>query len=105
MKIPKITFENFNEYAKDLFKQVYVEGILYGNMTEKQAQSVVSKLLTTLGNKPYLKGKNLRPQAIMLSNKKGPLFQNYETKAQGNAAILAIENEEFSSKKRPLSKC
>lgn len=101
-KIKKVTFNSFNAYANELFNQVYVEGMLYGNMTEKQAHSIASKLFAALGNKPYSKGKSRRPQVILLSDKykKAPIYQVCQTKAQGNAAILAIENASFSFKEK-----
>lgn len=100
VKIKKITFENFNTYVSKLFDQTYVEAMIYGNMTETQAQSLIQKLKGALGKVPYTKGKRLRPQMILISNEKGPFYLEAETKAQGNAAILAIENGSFSYKEK-----
>lgn len=100
IRIKKITFDKFKSYVSKLYEKIYVEGMMYGNMTETQAQSLASKLVNALGNNPYPKGKTLRPQVILLSNEKGPFYLDAVTKAQGNAAILAIENESFSFKEK-----
>jgi insulysin len=99
-RIKKISYDKFKSYVAKLYDQIYVEGIMYGNMAEAQAETLANKLITTLGNTPYPKGKTLRPQIILLSNEKGPFYLDAETKAQGNAAILAIENGSFSFKEK-----
>lgn len=100
--INRITFEKFNEYKDRLFNQIYVEGMLYGNMSKKQAQDASTTLQESLQSLPYSQGKDKRPEVIMLPEATGPFYWEANTKAQGNAAILTIEFPYFDFKARAM---
>lgn len=98
--IRRITFEQWEKFLASLFTKTYIEGMLYGNMTEKQAKQWTSQLQDTLGSAPYLKKDHLVKEVINLPDNRGPYFLDGKTKSQGNGAILAIEMLPFSFKAR-----
>jgi len=98
--IRKITFEKFKAYLASVFKQVYVEGIMYGNMTQEQADQIVTKLVATLDATPSVEESKRKPEIIVLPEKDGPFYLDSKTKSEGNATLLVIENSDFSFKKR-----
>lgn len=98
--IRKVTYDKFTEYLSGLFNQVYVQGIFYGHMEEAEAKKQAEKLLEVLGGVPYPKAQQLKTEVIDLDQQKGPYLLDVNTKSQGNAAILAIENPDFSLKAR-----
>lgn len=100
--IKKITFEKFQEYIKHIIDQVYVEGILYGNQTKEQAESLKELMFDILQAAPYAKGKYKKPQVIILPKDENPHYWEVNTPAQGNASILAIEFPYFDFKMRAI---
>lgn len=98
--IKKITFEDFSKFCEKLFEKSYVQGILYGNLTEQEARQVSEKLIQTLGYKPYPKSEQEKTKVIVLPKNEGPFYIDAITKAKGNATVLAIEELPFSFKSR-----
>ncbi len=98
--IRKVNFEMYNQFATGIFNQTYVEGIVYGNITEDQAKAMTQQLLQVLGGKPYPKEDQPKKLVIELPANAGPFFIESTTKSKGNAVILAIEAEKFSLKER-----
>ncbi len=96
----KLTYAKFEEALENLFKQTFIEGLVYGNVTDTQAQEYADKLLNTLHSEPYPKEKQQKQEVIVLPNDKGPFFFETKIPAQGNAAMLAIQYPEFSFKNR-----
>lgn len=88
--IRKITFEQFQDFYQHLFKQTYIEGMMYGNMHTEQAQEVAAHLLATLNSQPYPKSEQPKEEVIVLPNDQGPFLIETKTKVQGNATVLAI---------------
>lgn len=98
--VGRTTYEKFKEYIARLYDQTYIEAMLYGNMTQKQAIAVAAKIAQGLQGTPYAKGKQRLPEVIMLPEQYGPFYWELNTKAQGNAIVLAIEYPTFDFKLR-----
>ena len=96
----KITFRKFEEFTKKIWNQTYLEGILFGNISDKQARSLTEKIHQTFNKGIYPEEDQLKNAVIILPNDEGPYYLESHTKAQGNAALLAIENPSFSFKER-----
>jgi insulysin len=98
--IRKVTFEKFNQFLAGVFNQTYIEGLVYGNMTEDQAKDLSKQLIGTLGGVPYPKNEQFKKYVIVLPNE-GPFYVEAKTKSKGNAGILAIEvSSGYSLKER-----
>jgi insulysin len=96
----KISYDKYNEFAEHLFEKNYVQGILFGNMTEKKAKQVAESISTLLGGEPYPYKDHLAIEAIVLPEGEGPFFIENKTSVQGSATLLAIESPSFSFQKR-----
>ncbi|MBS4167934.1 insulinase family protein [Parachlamydia sp. AcF125] len=94
--IQNVTYEQFNAYRKKLFEQVFIEGVLYGNMSLGEAEKCARTVSEQFSGETYLKNERPEVEVIALSNQEGPFYIDCETSSQGNAVILAIESEPFS---------
>jgi len=100
--IKKITFDQFQEFCADLLNKTYVEGLLYGNMNDEDAQSVSTHVISTLNSQPYPKKEQSQEEIIVLPQDQGPFLLESKSKVKGNAAILTIAMDPFSFKERAL---
>lgn len=96
----KITFDDFQDFCQILFEKTYVEGLMYGNIKEQQAQEITSSLIGILGSQPYPKNEQPKEEVIVLPKDQGPFFIETKSKVQGNATILTIALDPFSFKER-----
>lgn len=95
-ELEKITFEPFQRFAAKLFKQCYVQALLFGNMTREQALEVGHKVLELLQADPYPQGKDLHKKVILLPKDQGPFLLEKAIKVKGNALILSVEVPEIT---------
>ena len=96
----KISFKSYEDSIATLFDRTYIEAMLYGNMTEKNAKEILSNVSDTFNKGVYPKQDQLKDGVIVLPQDQGPFYLESNTKALGNAVLLAIENETFSFKDR-----
>lgn len=96
----KITFEQFQDFNQAIFEKTFVEGLIYGNIDQNQAQELTTHLITTLDSAPYPKNEQHNEEVIVLPKDQGPFFIETKSKVQGNAAVLAIAMDQFSFKDR-----
>lgn len=100
LAIRKITFDQFDQFSRSIFNSVYIEGMLYGNMTKPEAKELVQQIVSTLDSKPYLKNDQLKEAVIVLPEDTGPYYLESKTKTQGNAVILSIESLPYTFQSR-----
>lgn len=98
--IQKVSYEKFQDYLKQLFQKTYVQGMIYGNLSESDAQILTNKLISTLNSCPYPKDLQVKREVIQLPETSGPFFLEQRSDVLGNAVILGIENGPFSFKSR-----
>jgi insulysin len=98
--IKQISYEEFLTFAENLFATAYVEAMIYGNLTEVEADTMWNTLQTTLGSLAYPIEKQQRKQVLLLSEKYGPYMLIQNTDRQGNAVMLLIEEGDYSFEKR-----
>lgn len=100
--IPRIGYEEFLKYIRDLFSQNYVKGMLYGNITEEQAKQMAAIIRTGLGGAPYPLKEHKRKEIADLSTLTGPRYLVEKSKISGNSIILAIESAPYSAKSQAV---
>lgn len=98
--IRKLSFAKFQEDVQSLFRQSFVEGLIYGNVTENQAKEYADNLIKTLDSAPYPKQMHKHAEIIDLSSAEGPFLLEMKIPVQGSATLLAIENSSFTLKER-----
>lgn len=94
--IRKINSEMYKEFLKTIFSENYLQGMLYGNMTEEDAKKIALKLYDRLPKQVYAKEERYRKEVIDLPEDKGPFIIEERIRALGNLAMLTIEYLPFS---------
>lgn len=98
--IRRVSSVTFNNYVSKLFDRVYVEGVLYGNMTAETADEVSRMVLSSFQDSlPYSKEEQSRPEVLILPKNEGPFYLEKKIEAQGNAVVLVVEHNTFDFKK------
>ena len=89
--LKNISHEEYLRFAEKLFDEAFVEAMLAGNLTEKDAQNIWQTMQNTLSYTPYPKKSHNKKQMLTLSAFQGPFKITAETKSLGNAAILVVQ--------------
>lgn len=97
--LKKLSYEDFCTFHKKLFEKTYFEALFSGNMSLMTAESCWLDILHSLSKSPYPKSDHFQIKALHLPEDEGPFLITKETKAQGNAAILLIDEGDFSIEK------
>ncbi len=97
-----VTYEDFSQFTKALWKKAYVEGMLYGNLTAAQADDLWTDLKTQLAAEPYPAADQHKKHLLVLPEKQGPYLIKQTTERQGNGVLLLIQEGPFSFEKRGL---
>jgi insulysin len=98
-EIKNITYQNFLDFQKNLFKNSYINGFISGNLTIKDAESIYLDIKDTIALKPYLKKDHIKKQVLNLQNS-GPYILYNKTSAMGNSVVLLIEENPFTFKNK-----
>jgi insulysin len=96
-----VSLEEFSSFCKEWASQIFVEGMLYGNLTENQAEAFTTNLQEELNSyKPYLAKDRKKQEILLLPKEQGPFKMLQTTDRQGYAALLAIQEGPFSFAKK-----
>lgn len=93
--LQSVTYRDLKLFANNVFQQTYIEGIMYGNTKLNEAQNLADSLLENLNGIPYPPTSHHQDK-IVSRNK--PQSKHYNSKSQGNAAILTIQCDDDSLK-------
>jgi insulysin len=69
-----VTQEDVQAYARQVFRRVYVQGVVVGNLDRDQARSAVRQLLTTLGSTPLPPARRVEEQVRTLPARADQVF-------------------------------
>ncbi len=97
--IRKADFKKFREWLSQLYHFTYTEGVLYGNLKEKDARKIVNLTRDTFYNGIYPKPDQLKKEVIVIPQNEGPYYVESRTKSMGNAVLLAVETPILHLKK------
>ena len=98
-KIKSITYQDFIDFKKNIFKKSYIKGFISGNLTVKDAESIWLDIKDTLAIKPFHKKDHYKKKVLNLE-KNGPYSIHNHTKAMGNSTVLLIEQNPLTFKNR-----
>lgn len=96
----KITYDKFLSYQEAVFKQIYVQGVIYGNVSEQEALQLSDNFINAFQAEPYPLKDQKMIEVIALPADTGPFYLEDKIKSSGNAVILAIEYLPFSIEAR-----
>jgi len=98
--LQKISYEEFVQFTDALFKKTYVEGLLYGNLTNQEAKTLWTSLSKTWSSHSFPVREQKNRQILILPENSGPYMVTQTTPMQGNAAVLVIEQGPYSYDRR-----
>ncbi|MEM8728162.1 MAG: insulinase family protein, partial [Chlamydiota bacterium] len=94
--LQSVTYEDYLSFADHLLDNCYLEALVAGNMTEKEAHRIWTTVHETLRARPYPKKNHAKKQLLTLSPLQGPYKIPAQTESLGNAAILMIQQGELT---------
>jgi len=95
-----LTYEEFLEFHKKLFETTYCQALFAGNLTLKEAEAAWLDVIHFLGKAPFPKSEHNETKVLQLPESGGPYLIGESTEAQGNAAILLIDEGAYTHGKR-----
>lgn len=96
----KISFETFSSNLSNLWNETFVEGIFYGNLIEEEAKILINEILKKFQKGSYPPEKHFQQKVLVIPKEGGPYYLETEVQTQGNAIILALQDDSFSFKER-----
>ncbi|HSX38790.1 MAG TPA: insulinase family protein [Chlamydiales bacterium] len=93
-----IQYEDYLAFQKNVLEKTYIEALFSGNLTVKDAESVWLDVIHVIGKTPFLKQDHPVTKVAHLPT--NPYSIKQTIKAQGNAALLAIDLGPFTLAKR-----
>ena len=99
-----ISYEDFLAFHKNIFEKSYFETLFAGNFSLKTATSSWLDIVGALGKTPFLKAEHPPIKALHLPDDEGPFLIAKETACQGNAAILLLDEGNYSFEKKAAQK-
>jgi insulysin len=100
--IKLISYEEFIQFAGDLFQKTYAEGMLYGNIDRQNAQMLWNNLHSELASEPFAIHEHTKRKVLVLSDRVGPYKLVQHTDRQGNGALLLLQEGPFSFENRAI---
>lgn len=96
-----VSFEDFTNFYNRWLSNIYLEGMLYGNLSEEQATELAEALQAEFSDsKPYLAKDRKKQKILLLPKQEGPFKIVQNTSRQGYATILAIQEGTSSFPKK-----
>ncbi len=94
--LTSLSYNDYLEFSDQLFKTLYTEGLLTGNLTESQAHQIWEMTQKKLHATPYLEEERVEKQVILMPRDEGPFRLREQSASLGNAALLVIQEGIFS---------
>lgn len=98
--IKKITLKDYTDFVQNLYAHNYLEGVIYGNISENDAKKIVQRLRQAIGDGHYPPSEQYHKEILLLPANSGPFYIEENIPVQGNAALLAVEAGDATYKNR-----
>jgi insulysin len=95
-----LRYEDLLSFHKKLFEKTYIEALFAGNLSLKSAEASWIDILHAIGKSPYSRADHPQTKALRLSDEEGPFSISVDTEVQGNAALLLIDEGDFTFERR-----
>jgi insulysin len=95
-----ISYDEFLQFSQKLLEKTYVEALFAGNLSPTDAQSSWIDVQHVFSKAAHPKARHVNPKVLALPSGQGPFALFRSTEAQGNGAILAIDEGSFSLEKK-----
>lgn len=94
--IRAVDYPQFMEATKRLFERCYGQLLVYGSLSEPEAQTVWRTVRQQLGGEPYPPAEHEKLEVAEIPDTPSPVYVDIKSKAHSNAVILAIQDFPFS---------
>lgn len=95
-----ISYDDYTSFFQKFFKKCYFEGFIYGNISQQEAEKLWTSIREKVKNESYSSAERLKRKILILSEEYGPYMLVNSTPMKGNAALLLIEQGDYSFEKR-----
>jgi len=99
-ELKALRYEDFLAFGDKLFKQVYYEVMLSGNMQYTVAKELYKEIKQTIAAEVYPESEQHKVQVFVLDNKSGPYEIQEASPMMGNGVVLSIEEGEMTLRKK-----
>ncbi len=100
--IKSISYEEFSQFSKNLFQSIYTEGLLFGNISQQEAQNLWGHLRGQLGSLHFSAQNHPQKKVLVLSEKYGPYKLVQSTDRQGSGVLLLLQEGPFSFQRKAI---
>lgn len=98
--LPDVSYAQMTEFCQNVLKNCYVQGMLYGNITEAEARGVWDAFKHTLACQPYPSDSHPCIKLARLPAHDVAAYLSVKSEHPANALILAADCGPFSFKRR-----
>lgn len=91
-----LTYAEFLSFAQHWLDQSYVQGVLYGNLSQPEAEEIALLIREGLQSAPWEEGGELHREVVQLPQERGPYCLGRPLRVQGNASLLLIDQGSYS---------
>jgi insulysin len=100
--LQQISFENFSYFWAEFSTRLYIQALLYGNISESDARQIDASLSSLLKAAPYPVASQPKETILTLSDSYRPRKIVQTTQRQGNGALLLLQQGAYSFEKRGI---
>lgn len=100
--LEQTSFESFSQFATQFSAQLYIQALLYGNISETDARHTDSTLSSLLKTAPYPVASQPKEKILTLSDNYRPRKIVQTTPRQGNGVLLLLQQGVYSFEKRAI---
>jgi insulysin len=98
--LEQISYDDYCDFQRSLFKKTYTEALFAGNVTQEDAEAAWKGALHSLKGKPFPKAQHPTTKILSLQRANSPLVVQEKTSAAGNGAFLLLDLGAFTFEKR-----
>lgn len=95
-----VSYGQMRQFCQNALKNCYIQGMLYGNITESEARNVWDSFKRTLACKPYPPQRHPSVKLAILPSHEAASYLTLQSQHPANALILATDCGSFSFKRR-----
>lgn len=100
--IRALSYETFNRFSADLFKKIYTEAFLYGNLSYEGADDLFANLQKKLPSTPYERTEQAKRKIFVFNESNNPCQIVEAIQRQGSGALLLLQEGGFTFPKRAV---
>lgn len=95
-----VTYEQFLSFANQVLRKAYLEGMIYGNLTQADAAQIWAYYKTAVEPAAFPKEQHYKKAVFVPSEGQGPFMIVQSTERQGNGTLLLLHEASFSMENR-----